>query len=223
MLVVVLGPQTRLATALLNSTSWHPGTAFLLVTRSIPEYEAVKRKYPSMALYRSWDPDSRLLEENETVTVLCCAFGVIHPGSVEASGDLQKANAGYRTLEMLLRTYSGLPVHLVLISSVLALCPRPGREYYAGWKNVVEGLLRHIAATRRGVGLSVFYPGRLVEANTFGSPSSWLHTSYQQLAEEVVSHVQHKQSRAAIVGLDSSLWLAMRCLWLVWSALTHRR
>ena len=81
-----------------------------------------------------------------------------------------------------------------------------------------------MAAVRgRSVSVSVFYPGRLIETKKLGSPSSFLHTCYQELAEEVVSNVRQSQSREAVVGLDSRLWLALRSFGLVWSALTGRR
>lgn len=222
MLVVVIGPQTRLAKAVLSSSSWGSETTFQLVVRNIGEYEVAKLAHPHATLYRAWDPESPLLEEGEAIAVLCCAFGVIHPG-VAASADLQKTGADYAALKRILRKYSDLPIHLVLISSVLALCPRPGREYYAGWKNVVEGFMRHRADKHRTVRLSVFYPGRLVEATTLGRPTAFLHTSYQKMAEHVVSAVQQNRCRDLVVGLDARLWLALRSLGLVWSALTGRR
>jgi hypothetical protein len=223
MLVVVIGPQTRLAKAVLSSSSWGSETTFLLVARNIGEYEAAKLAHPRAALYRAWEPEARLLEEDEAVAVLCCAFGVIHPGAVAASADLQKTGADYLTLETILRKYSDLPMHLVLISSVLALCPIPGREYYAGWKNVVEALVRERAEKHRTVRLSVFYPGRLIETARLDRPSAFLHTSYHRMAEHVVSAVHKKQCLNVVVGLDARLWLAARSFGLVWSALTGRR
>jgi hypothetical protein len=223
MLVVVIGPQTRLAKAVLSSSSWRSETTFLLVARNIGEYEAAKLAHPRAALYRAWDPESPLLEGDEAIAVLCCAFGVIHPGVVAASADLQKTGADYVTLKRILRKYSDRPMHLVLISSVLALCPLPGREYYAGWKNVVEGLVRQRAEKHGTVRLSVFYPGRLIETTTHRRPSAFLHTSYQKMAEHVVSAVQENRCLDLVVGLDARLWLALRSVGLVWSALTGRR
>jgi hypothetical protein len=223
MLVVILGPQTRLARSLLSSPSWGSETAFVLVARGIEEYEAVKLAQPGATVYRAWEPESPLPEADEAVAVLCCAFGVIHPESVAPSFDLGRAGADFRTLETILRRYSDLPIHLVLISSVLALSPRRGREYYAGSKNVVEALLRHVAERSRTVRLSVFYPGRLVGTRSLRSPASFLHTSYQELAENVVWNVRQTRPREVVRGLDSRLWLAARSVRLLWSALTGRR
>jgi hypothetical protein len=223
MLVVVLGPQTRLAKAVLGSPSWGSKTAFLLVTRNPGEYEAANLAQPSATLYRAWQPESPLPEENEAVAVVCCALGVIHPGAVVASRDLQGVSADHQILEAIVRKYANVPQHFVFISSVLALCPRPGREYYAGWKNVLQALVRHTAGSRRGVSVSVYYPGRLVEKRTLGTPGSFLHTSYAALAEVIVSNVRQNRSREAVLGLDSRLWLARGCVSLVWSALTGHR
>jgi hypothetical protein len=163
------------------------------------------------------------VDEDEAVAVLCCAFGPIHPGSAIAPDDLQRVDADLRALEAILRKYSNVPLHLLLMSSVLALCPRQGREYYAGWKNVVEGLLRQAVGPRRSACLSVFYPGRLVETKTLGNPASLFYTSYRELAEELVSGLRQNRSRSAVVGLDARLWLALACFGLSSSALTGRR
>jgi hypothetical protein len=222
-LVVVFGPQTRLARALLASSSWASGTTFLLVARHITEYDALRVAQPGAALYQAWEPGSVLVDEGEAVAIVCCAFGPIHPGAAVAADDLRRADADCRALGAILRKYSELRLHLLLISTVLALCPRPGREYYAGWKNVVEGLVRQAVEPRREAGLSVFYPGRLVERKTLATPASMLQTSYRELAEEVVSDVRQNRSRRAVLGVDSRLWLTLRCLGLGWSAVTGRR
>ena len=223
MLVVVIGPRTRLAQALLRSSSWGSDTSFLLVTRNIEEYDAASIAHPHAALYRAWEAGSLLPDEGEAVAVLCCAFGVIHPVAVTASGDLNKTGVDYLTLETILQKYSSLPLHLVLISSVLALCPRPRREYYAGWKNVVEGLMRQLGGKHRIARLSVFYPGRLIETTKGAGVGALLHTSYRKLAEQIVSVVQHNRCVDTVVGLDARLWLALRSAGLAWSALTGRR
>ena len=131
--------------------------------------------------------------------------------------------ADCRTLGAILRGYSELPLHLVFVSSALALCPRPGREYYAGWKNVAEGLVRQMAAGSNVACLSVFYPGRLVERKEPLRPGSWLHSSYEELAEALVSLVRQNRSRVAVFGLDARLWLTLQAFKLAWSALTGRR
>jgi NAD(P)-dependent dehydrogenase (short-subunit alcohol dehydrogenase family) len=222
MLIVVIGPQTRLANAVLNSSSWESGTTFLLVARHADEYDAVALAHPGAAVYRSWDPESPM-PDAEAVAVLCCAFGLIHPGAVAASADLQKTGADYAMLERILRQYSERPVHLVLISSVLALCARPGREYYAGWKHVVEGLVRQLAEEGQRRTVSVLYPGRLVETTAREGTRVFPHTSYRTLAEKAVLAVQDNRSVNAVVGLDARLWLMLRSAGLLWAALTGRR
>ena len=222
MLVVVIGPQTRLAKAVLNSSSWRSGTTFLLVARHAEEYEALALAHPRAVAYRGWDPESPM-PDADAVAVVCCAFGMIHPAAVAASADLRKIGTDYVTLERIVRRYSERPVHVVLISSVLALCARPGREYYAGWKNVVEGLVRHAAEGGQRRHVSLFYPGRLVDTTPRASARVFPHTSYPTLAEKVVTAVQESCPVNSVVGLDARLWLMLRSVGLLWSALTGRR
>ena len=223
MLVVVFGPQTRLAKALLSSSSWERETSFLLVARNAGEHEAVTLAQPRAAVHRAWEPDSPLPAEDEAVTIFCCAFGVIHPGTVVPAHDLERVEADCRALGAILRTYAERRVHLVFVSSALALCPRPGREYYAGWKNVAEGLERQMAEGSHVACLSVFYPGRLVEKKEPLKPVSWLHSSYTELAEALVSSARQNRSRIAVFGLDARLWLTMQAVRLAWSGLIGRR
>lgn len=221
MLVILIGPQTRLATALLQSSSWEKDTTFVLVARSPREYDALTLAHPGLAVHPAWQPDPPRLQPATPVTVVCCAFGMIHVASPNAAVDLQRVSTDHRLLDAIVRQCREQPLHLVFISSVLARSPRPGREYYAGWKNIAEGLVRQ-AASGRGAGVSVFYPGRLVDSKTLRRPQSFLHTSYRDLAEHLVRHVRRNEPREAVVGWDSRLWLARHSLGLMWSALTRR-
>jgi hypothetical protein len=222
MLVVVLGPQTRLARAVLGASSWGKGAAFAVVARNAGDCDAATGARPGVALYHAGEPDSSLPHEDEAVAVVCCAFGVIHPGAPHMSDDLDRAQADCEAVDAIARRYSDLPLHVIFVSSVLALCPRPGREYYAGWKNVSEALIRQSAQRHGRAGVSVFYPGRLTDEERLG-PMTFLHTRYSDLAEMIVSAVRHNRSGDTIVGLDSRLWLARRSLGLFWAALAGRR
>ena len=221
MLVVLIGPQTRLATALLQSSSWESGTAFVLVARTPREYDALRMAHPVAAVHAAWTDEPLPLGAATAVTVVCCALGPIHADSPRAAVDLQRVSADYCILDTIVQQCADLPRHLVFISSVLALCPRPGREYYAGWKNVAEGLVRHTASGPRAA-VSVFYPGRLVALKTLRRPQSLLHTSYRDLAERLVRHARRNEPREEVVGVDSRVWLARQSLGLAWSALTRR-
>jgi hypothetical protein len=221
MQVFLIGPQTRLAAALLQSSSWEKDTTFVLVARSAREYDRLRLAHPGLAVHPAWQPDAPRLQPARPVAVLCCAFGMIHVELPNAAVDLQRVSSDYRVLDSIVQQCADQPLHLVFISSVLALCPRSGREYYAGWKNVAEGLVRHTASGPRAT-VSVFYPGRLVDLKTVRRPQSFLHTSYRELAERLVKHVRRNQPREAVVGWDSRLWLVRRSLGLIWSALTPR-
>jgi len=220
MLVVVIGPQTRLAKSVLSSSSWASGTTFLLVARHAEEYEALTLAHPRAVAHRGWDSESPM-PDADAVAIVCCAFGMIHPAAVAASADLQRIGTDYAMLERIVRRYSERPLHVVLISSVLALCARPGREYYGGWKNVVEGLVRHAAEGGQRRNVSLLYPGRLVDTTARASARAFPHTSYRTLAEKVVKAVQESPVNS-VVGLDARLWLMLRSVGLLWSSLTGR-
>jgi hypothetical protein len=221
MLVVVLGPQTRLAAAVLGSAAWGTETTFAVLARNADDCDAATRIRPGVTLHRAGEPSSSLPNEKQAVAIVCCAFGVIHPGAPHLSNDLDRARADAEAVDAIARRYAGLPLHVVFVSSVLALSPRPGREYYTGWKNVGEALVRQAAETGAHAYVSVFYPGRLTEGR--GPGLSLLYTGYSQLAAAIVDAVSRKRSGNRIVGLDARLWLVRRSLGLFWSALTGSR
>jgi hypothetical protein len=174
-------------------------------------------------VYSVGDTDVPTLDDEKAITVVCCALGPIHPQSPAPSTDAERVIADHQTMATLVRQRADVPLRLVFISSVLALCPSRGREYYAGWKNVLAGLVQALSAERDAIEVSVFYPGRLVDRKSVTQPKSLLHTSYAELAERVVAQVQESGPQERVIGLDARLWLTLRSGLLVWSALSGRR
>ena len=68
--------------------------------------------------------------DHEAVVVCACAAGLIHPGTPRWSDDASAAGRDIALITRLLNTYAALPVHVVFVSSVLALASRRGRRYY---------------------------------------------------------------------------------------------
>ena len=165
--------------------------------------------YPGAKLLRAWDPACELPDATE-VAVVCFALGPVHTGAPRTDRDLESGFADLDFLQTLLALYAPQPVHVVYLSSVLALAPRRSRRYYAGWKLLVEGALDAWVARSKGASLSVVYPGRLVEK---GGLRQRVHTPYSRAAELVAKMVLARRvCRRRVVGWDSRILLFLRGL-----------
>ncbi len=209
MLTVVLGPRTRLATALLASEGVR-GSELLLVARDAAEATRLGAVYPAAAVYRAWEDAPRAPGPRDVVAVVCCALGLIHPAAPDADAHARAARRDLGVLEALLQTQRAAEIRVVLVSSVLALAPGRAQAYYAGWKCTVEGALSALLASHPRARLCVLYPGRLVERRSLAEPASALYTTYAALARTVVRCLRADNARRRIVGADARLWLAAR-------------
>jgi hypothetical protein len=141
-----------------------------------------------------------------------CAAGVIHPGPASLTADHRAAARDLAILEAIVQAQSGDRIHVVFMSSVLALGRSPGRGYYAGWKAMMEGAMAKIVENAPGADLSIVYPGRLVERRSVARPMSFLSTPYHHAAEVMIHTARSAAARRAILGLDARLWLVARGL-----------
>ena len=199
---VVLGPRTRLATALLCASS----DELVLVARDAAEERALVASRPGTAILRAWEDAA--IAPREAAAVVCCALGPIHPDAPDPAKD---AAATVRDLAVVARVVRAQPAaHVVFVSSVLALSPRGARAYYAGAKGLAEGALAALVAAHPGARLSVLYPGRLIEARSAGRPASFLYTTYAAMADAIVRELRRGRGGRRIVGADARLWLAAR-------------
>jgi hypothetical protein len=141
-----------------------------------------------------------------------CAAGVIHPGSPCLETDHRAVLRDVGILEAIVRSQAGESVHVVFMSSVLALGRSPGRGYYAGWKATMEGAVAGIVANAPGTLLSILYPGRLLEERSIARPMSFLSTRYHRAAQVMIHAARSPFPRRAVLGLDARLWLVSRGL-----------
>lgn len=221
MLVAILGPQTRVAKSLLSSGQMSQAEV-LLFARHQREAEELSAVYPHAIIAPAWETHAPVLQRYEKIGVLCCALGVIHPTSSNFFFDVDVALRDLRNLEWLLRAYPEASVHVVFVSSVLALAPDRGREYYGGWKSVIMGVLSQLLQDYPKAWFSVLFPGRLVERRSLTLPLSILYTSYSTVARILLKTLTSNAPRHAIVGLDARLWLIKRGIEMWWSAATAR-
>ena len=211
MLVVIFGPQTRLARTLLTP-SWMQEQTVMLLVRNQPEADRLSIVYPRATLLPTEATSVDMPEEKTAVGILCCAFGVIHPTIPDPENDMAIARRDLHLLRQLLLRYEEVPIHVVFVSSVLALSPQPRRAYYAGWKNILCATATHLVQHHPHGVFSAFYPGRLIERRDCARPTSLLYTSYRRLARELIDAVRLGTPRRRVVGLDARLWLAARML-----------
>ena len=169
-LTVILGPKTTLAGALLSSLD-HPPEGLLLVARHASEADELARRYPGIAVLPPSPAGNPLPEGVSSVVVYCCAVGPIHAGKPEWTEDQENASANLDALIRIANAYRSRPLHLIYVSSVLALMPRGTNTYYSGWKNIIEAGLQELIAPCERASYSVFYPGRLVTEKRWSRPN----------------------------------------------------
>jgi hypothetical protein len=220
MLVMIFGPKTRLARSLLNSTAWSEHPEFILVARNPEEAVELEAEFPSASVHRPWSGGGALPGKAERVAVICCAIGVIHKGDPLVERDVEAALSDHRALQAIVDIHVDATIHLLMVSSVLALAPRPERDHYAGWKNVQQEWLRLLGRRSPKVKTSILYPGRLVEHR---GPRDLLSTSYAGLARKLIVLAEGTEAVERVLGLDARLWLLARSLSLIKSAMVGQR
>lgn len=202
--MVVFGPRTRLGQAFCTWVSAHHD--LLLVARDPAERDRLSTAHPQAATYAAWESTSPVPTSQQEIGIICCALGPLHPGAPDLAADSVNVARDLAALARLLDAWRSLRVHVVFVSSVLALQARRGRRYYAGFKSLLEECIAALVADRPGTVLSVLYPGRLVEGRR--RPLDWLHTTYGHLAKRMAQLVLSAPPVRQIVGWDARLLMA---------------
>jgi hypothetical protein len=177
------------------------------VARDDSETELVQRARPGSRLLRADRSDPLRPWDYHGVRIYGCALGPIHPqDSPEIGADAKRAGNDLDLIRRIVDASAHVPIHVLFVSSVLALAPRKQRRYYAGWKSVIESELISILADHPRATLSVLYPGRLVDRRTAGQPATLLHTTYDSLAERLATLRPGSRHRL-VVGSDARIWI----------------
>ena len=202
---VVLGPKTRLGAALLETVG--PGKAYA-IARDEEDHASLASCGATVVGVESSRP---LLGDTQpnAVRIHVCALGPVHPESAQPGLDAADVERDLSVVARLLDEAAGHDVHVVLVSSVLALAPTADRTYYAGWKNVVEEELAAMVAEHPAARLSVLYPGRLMAAGERSRPWHRMHITFERLAARM-AQVGDGPGRSRLVGLDARAWLLAR-------------
>lgn len=201
---VVLGPKTRLGAA-------------LLATATVNTYAVARDDQDQAALASCGatvigaEASGPLLGGTQptALRIHVCALGPVHPETAQPGADAANVDRDLTVVARLLDEAAGRDVHVVLVSSVLALAPAADRTYYAGWKNVVEEELVALVAEHSSARLSVLYPGRLMTAEERRRPWHRMHTTFERLAARM-SQAGDGPGRSRLVGLDARAWLLAR-------------
>lgn len=221
-LVLVFGPLSRLGSACMRRAA---AGAFdvCAIARHAADAERIRRQWPRAQVFVAGDPVSALPPGHRRVVLCACAVGLIHPRKADWAADVAEADRDLRLLLQLLAHYESDPVHVIFVSTVLALSPR-GTAHYAGWKNVMLGTLSEAVAGHPRRRLSVLYPGRLVERRTPAHLLGLTHGTFEQLAARIDRIATTDRPCRRVVGLDAHLWLMLRGLptWLATLPLATR-
>ena len=221
-LIIVFGPLSRLGSACMRLAA-AGSFDFCAVARHAADAEHIRRRWPHAQVFVAGDPASALPSGHRRVVICACAAGLIHPRKADWATDVSEADRDIRLHLQILANYRSVPVHLIFVSTVLALSPR-GTAHYAGWKNVLLGTLAESVAEHPRGRLSVLYPGRLVERRTPAQLLSFTHGTFEQLAARIVRIAATDLPCRRVVGLDAHLWLMLRGLptWLATLTLARR-
>lgn len=212
---VVIGPKTRLAAEVLARLDG-TGEAVVLVARDpadVAVLEPAVRPGVTVVDASADDVGAAVTlaprePEGATVRLVVAALGPVHPGPPDHEADAAAVRRDLGVVEQVLGCE--LPVHVVLVSTVIALAPGADRRYYGGWKALVEQQLGHLVAQHPGCALSVLHPGRLVAAADRG-PAQRVHTTYERLAA-LVLRADPARPRGRVVGADARIWLLVRSI-----------
>lgn len=213
MSTLILGSRTRLARSLLQEMTVGAESTFL-VAWSENEKGILESAHPTNPIYPAWQNCS-LPTGSAQLVIFVCALGPVHPGLPDPSADILRATRDFEILKRILDENRNGLVHIVFVSSIVALFPRRARAYYAGWKSMVEGVLQSLSASHPQCFLSILYPGRLIEQYDGKRPVSFLYTTFRSLAKEMMKIKGTQKPLHRIVGIDARLWLATQAM-LAW-------
>lgn len=202
---LIVGGKTRLAMSLFEAAS-ASGHETFVVYASTDEHAALQALYPASALLEA---SQRM--EGRSLCIFVCAFGLAHPGKPDPQRHSERLLQDAALLFALVRTHAG-GVHVLLVSTVVALAPPRDRCYYAGFKNLAESVVAAQLQGVEGAMLSVFYPGRLVERRSGSGPTGLLATPYRALARQMVDAARGSSDVNRIVGIDARLWLMVNAI-----------
>lgn len=217
---VVLGPKTRLGTALLVASAASDEAVYAVARDDLDRTELASCGAVVIDAHSSGPllGDTRI----SALRIHVCALGPVHPETARPEADASLVERDLDLVARLLGEAEGCEAHVVLVSSVLALAPAADRAYYAGWKNVVEEKLASMVAAHPGGRLSVLYPGRLMTAEERSRPWHRMHTTFGRLAS-LMNDVSEGPARSRTVGLDARIWLMARSASLVVTSLSGSR
>lgn len=205
-LSVVTGPKTRLGAALIERAA-SAGRPVLAIARDERDADALE---DSAATVVTTGEAALSLPGSGAVRIYVCALGPIHAGLPDGAADAAGVAADLATIGGLLDSAMGREVHVVLVSTVIALAPSESQRYYGGQKNIVEDQLRALIGKHpAGARLSVLYPGRLLAAADRNRPWHRGYTTFDHLAA-LVERAGERSAYARVVGLDARLWLLLR-------------
>ncbi len=215
---VVVGPKTRLGDALLARLG--SGTTYAVAR---DEHDRADLASCGATVVGAGSTDALLGEGGpRPLRIHVCALGPLHPETARPDADAANVERDLEVVARLLDEAAGREVHVVLVSTILALGPGADRSYYAGWKNVVEGRLADLVDAHPGATLSVLYPGRLMAAQDRRRPWHRSHTTFERLAA-LMQDVSEGPGRSRIVGLDARAWLVARSASLLVASLSGSR
>ena len=203
-LAVIFGPLSSLGRGLLE-TKWADKTKLLLVARHQRDKERLAALHLHAEILTAWKESWELGRGYDQVIVFCCTLGMARPRIPSWSDDISEASRDIEFLERILRAYRDLPIHVILVSSILALSPRGKNTYYAGWKDVIMASVECLVHQYPYGYLSVLYPGRLINRTVFHKPSSFFSTTYNRAVKTLLKMQKYSKSYEKIIGLDAHL------------------
>lgn len=217
-LTVVIGPKTRFGRALVERV--RDSAPVLLVARDSSDAAALTESFgagehSSVSVVDGSRGDLGTAVKAlgaDQVRLVVAALGPVHPEQPAYDVDGPAVSRDLALVTQVLD--AGVPVQVVLVSTILAFAPSEDRRYYGGWKALLEQQLQQLVDDHRDAGgratLSVLYPGRLVDGSE-RSGHLRLHSSYARLARRALT-ADPDQSIGRLVGIDTRIWLWVRCI-----------
>jgi hypothetical protein len=202
---VVIGPKTRVGRAVADRLR-DTGEDVLLVARHAEDTAALSSATGGgvRVVDAGRDDLAAAVGDAGRLRVVVAALGPVHPGVPDVAADAAGVERDLRLIEQVLDTPA--PTQVVLVSTILALAPKPDRRYYAGWKSLVEQQLDHLVGLRgERCTMSVLHPGRLASGR---HPTK---ASFDRVAEVALS-LDPDRAVSRLVGRDTRFWLLLRSI-----------
>ncbi|MDO9316075.1 MAG: hypothetical protein Q7T97_16185 [Burkholderiaceae bacterium] len=202
-----MGGKTRLAQALYAASSRAGHRTFVAYGGTPAERASLLALYPESALVDGTERAGTV----QPKCIVVCALGLAHPAQPDIDRHMERLAWDSRLLSTLVSN-SRDRIHVILVSTVIALVPPRDRAYYAAFKNLAEAVVA--ASLRDSVGsrMSVLYPGRLVERCGFSRIADLFATPYGSLARRLVAIASADKPVARVVGLDARLWVLAKAV-----------